>query len=1076
MPKPAKYTLIWSIEQDIYTLYAQESRDTPVLQGDDEAWFAWLSTHTSFSFQGRHGHLNLLKEVRLRSGEGYWYAYRRQGKRTVKQYAGRTTDLTMGRLEGIAQALGTFIDGTSPATGEHRRGKRSVVPQLSTTAEASEVPETHVANGAVTSPASQPVIMRVEPQQGVPAPLSTASRVPLLASKLHLPRLRTSLVFRERLLARLDGGLERKLTLLSAPAGFGKTTLVSQWIADRSTSQNFPPLAWVSLDPGDNDPVRFWRYIITACQPFQTDHGQSALALLFTPSSFEPSPLETVLTTFLNALTQHGILVLEDYHVITESRIHEMVTFVLDHLPALLHLVIITRGDPPLPLARLRASDDLCELHAPDLRFSQEETSTFLSRTVAFPLSQEIISDLEARLQGWPAGLRLLAFTLQRCNSSQQVEQSLSTFAGSHQPVLEYFVTEVLSAQPEQLRAFLLSTSMLNRLSGFLCDAVTGRNDSERLLAALDHAGLFLEPLDESGQWYRYHALFAEAMQYEARRRLGQDVLRALSARAGRWYEQHDMLPEAIEAALDAHDVVYAAALIERFIERERFHEIHEYYTLRGFLEQMPEELLERHPILSLSHATSLLFVNSDRFPPATIARLERLLQMAERGFRERDDTEKLGEVFAIRALIAWRQEEIVQAETYANQALALLPGEKLAWQSLSLSILARKELLSGQLDAARKLLRDARALSEVTGDQYFKRATTNMLGGVCFGQGELHQAAAYYRQVLEQARAQEDLDDIGHALLGLAQLSYEWNALEAAGREAQEALELGQRLAHEAQQAHAEIILARVQHARKQTPSAQQRLALRLARMQPHSSALLHREMLSWQARLSLAMGDLAAVQRWMTDLARHGAVLPSTHQEREELLIARLLITRGEIQQVLDTLERLLIVAREAGRIHSALEIQVLMALAYTAHKQAHEARQRLWAVLPLAHTEGYMRLFLDEGETIAILLRTMVPHVREQPLMAYLQTILRAFASEQTGPVYPTSVAPASLIEPLSPQEQRVLRLLAAGRSNPEIASALVVSVNTIRTQVQSIYHKLGVNNRVAASEVARQLHLV
>jgi ATP/maltotriose-dependent transcriptional regulator MalT len=1040
MPKAAMHTLVWSSERGMYDLYEQANRDHPLLPGGDELWFEWLANHTSFSFQGRYGQLNLLKEARPR-GEGYWYAYRRQGKHVVKKYVGRSTDLTIARLEKIAQALVALMGETLPVSDEP-----------------------------------------------LPMPSPLQSQVPMLASKLHLPRLHTSLIPRERLMAQLDAGLERKLSLLSAPAGFGKTTLMSQWIASRSEHNHLPAVAWVSLDATDNDPVRFWRYVITACQTFQADLGQSALELLSTTPQlpFKPPPLETALTMFLNALAQHmhsGILVWEDYHVITSPQIHEAVAFLLDHLPATLHLVIITRIDPPLPLARLRVQNDLYELRAADLRFSPEETAAFLQQVITYPPSLETMEQLEARLEGWAAGLRLLALSLHKHANQQGIEQAILTFTGSHRPLLEYFVTEVLNAQREPLPTFLLQTSILSRLTGSLCNAVTDRDDSEQLLEAMDRANLFLEPLDEARQWYRYHALFADAMEQEALHRLGEDALHELSHKASQWYEQHGMLSEAIGMALHAQDTERAAGLIERLIETQYIHEVNEFHTLHRWLKQLPETTLRQHPALCFGYATTLSFIFAPTRPtPEALTQLEGLLDMAEQGWRLEGNTPRLGEVFALRALAARQRGERLQSLTWARQALASLSTEDLPWRSVSLNVVGTEELLSGRLDAGRKAILESHALSEAVGNPYGTRATTNMLAGVYVEQGELHRAAVCYRQVLAEAREQEDRDDIGHAQLGLAQLFYEWNELEAAQQAAQEAFDLGQQLADEEFRTQAILVLARVEHARGESTSAQQRLAALLSQMPPHSSPLLYRlfrEVRAQYARLQLATGDLSAVQRWVSSRSHDDEALPSTQRAREELLVARWLLAQGKVEEALDILVVLLDAAQQEGRIHSMLENQVLMALAYVARRQAQEARQMLQTALTMTYAEGYLRLFLDDGDAMASLLRTLLPHLREKPLVAYIQTILRAFVQERAGRETDLVSVPLDRgmpVETLSAQERKVLRLLAAGRSNAEIARELVVSVNTVRTQVQSIYRKLNVNNRVAASEMARYLRLL
>src|SRR5258706_2156379 len=473
----------------------------------------------------------------------------------------------------------------------------------------------------------------------------------LLSTKLAPPRPRPSLVIREPLLARLDEGLERKLTLVSAPAGFGKTTLVSEWIASRRERQDSPSVAWVSLDEGDNDPARFWRYVISACRMFDAAVGESALALLLTSRRL---PLEAVLTTFINELAQlkcGGVIVLEDYHVITSPQIHETVTYLVDHLPSTLHLLILTRSDPPLSLARLRAHDDLYELHAADMRFSLSETQAFLRQAIPFPLSEEAITRLEARTEGWVAGLRLLALALQGRKDPQDLEHVLATFTGSHRHILEYLVADVLSSQPEPLQEFLLQTSVLSRLTGSLCDAVTGRHDGEQMLERLERANLFLIPLDDAGQWYRYHALFAEAMQHEAGRRFEEVYMRSRYDKASLWFEQYGLLPEATEVALAARDFVRAAALIERIIVPHGIK--NELHTLSRWIGQLPEDILQVHPDLCLAYAATLLFT-LDRSAPATMTLIQKPLEEADNYCQEEGNAAELSGELAFRSQVAW--------------------------------------------------------------------------------------------------------------------------------------------------------------------------------------------------------------------------------------------------------------------------------------------------------------------------------------------------------------------------------------------------------------------------------------
>jgi LuxR family maltose regulon positive regulatory protein len=1053
MPKAAMYTLTWSWEQNSYELFAQDHKDHPLLQGDDTAWFEWLASHSSFSFQGKDGLLSLQKEGRPRGEEGYWYAYRRRGRRMIKKYIGRSAELTTVRLEATARVL---MSKTLPeAAPSSYRQERAVVLQVAAEERA------EVSRGPETSPTSVP---------------------DLLEPKLHSPRLPSSLVVRQRLLTQIEAGLERKLTLLSAPAGFGKTTVVSQWLVDRRAHAQAPPVAWLSLDESDNDPLRFWRYVMMACQTFQTTISQSALALLYSTSSrpFEPRTLEAPLTRFLNELSHlphRGILVLEDYHVITSSQIHETVTFVLDHLPATLHTVLITRVDPPLPLARWRAHGDLCELHAADLRFSQEEMVAFLQQAIPFPLSREVLMHLDAQMEGWVAGLHLVALTLQGRRTKPEVERILATFSGSHRYIVEFFVTEVLSVQPEPLQTFLLQTSILSRLTASLCNMVTGSTDSERLLESVAHTNLFLLPLDGTGQWYRYHPLWAQALQHEARRRLGADALGECFDRASVWYEQHGMLAEAVEAALQAQVFAHAAVLMEQHIGTQQLHELQEHQTLRRWQDTLPDTILGQHPKLCVRFAIVLLF-SSNNHMLTSLAPIEHLLHMAERGFQAKDDHGGQGEVLAFRAMLGKLQGNLAVAAHLARQALSRLPEQETQWRGDCMSFIGEEARLSGQLHMARQTLLQAQALYETARNRYAARAVRLRIGEVCFLQGELRQASELYRAVL--AMAEEDRSDQAHASLGLAQLSYEWNRLEAAEKEAQEAREFGKLLADEPLQIHAGLLLARIHSARGEHALAQQLLHALLAGMQQHISTLLYQELLLWQSRLQLAAGDLPMAQRWSTAKALNRETVPLLQQEQEDFMMARLLLAQRESDEALRLLEHWQIATHQQGRIRSEVEMLILMALSHHAQNREVQATLRLREALSLASAEGYLRLFLDEGEELVALLRAVYPTVRKEHLGRYVHTLLLTGASPQSEQLaLPASEPPAAapridLLEPLSPQEQRVLRLLVAGYTNPEIAQALVVSINTVKTQVQSIYRKLNAKDRKEAREIARHLN--
>jgi LuxR family transcriptional regulator, maltose regulon positive regulatory protein len=904
----------------------------------------------------------------------------------------------------------------------------------------------------------------------------------LLSTKLSLPRLRHSLVSREPLFAQLDHSLDHTLTLLSAPAGFGKTTVIRAWIASRTTKQKPFRVAWLSLDTGDNGPVRFWRYMIAACQRLEAAIGQTALARLrsLQPLSLEipmQFPFEELLTTLINDLSKLPdpcILVLEDYHAITLPQIHRMLSFFLDHLPATLHMLLLSRSDPPLPLASLRAHGDILEIRASDLRFSLAETRMFLQQTLPFPLSEETMMYLHERTEGWGAGLNLLVCALRRYTNPSEQAHFLSTLTGKYRPLLEYLVSDVLDAQSETLQTFLLQTGGLGHVTGSLCDTVTGRNDSELLLEQVERANLFLEPLDGAGQWYRYHVLFAEAMLHEARRRLGKDALHACFGRASIWYEQHHQIANAIEAALLAEDFTRTAALVERLSGSLYALETNEHYTLRRWLGQVPQEILHSHPALCLVYVVALLFDPDGRVVTDTARReqIETLLNLEEQHCLAEHDTARLGEAYALRALLITWQGNLQQAGRLARQALACLKDVEIAWRSMCLSIIGAEERFSGSLAIALQMAQESLALVQRAENPYGSRALLLELGETCIARGELHQADASYRQVLSNAG--EDLFDRSKALLGLAQISYEWNQLDIASQEAQEAHDLATRIADVGLQVQSSLILARILYASGNTIEAQQQLTKLVAYARVHHAPLLYRESLFWQARFQLASGDLASVQHWMKHRSEDDEPLSFSLQAREDLLIARLLLARGELQEAQRLLEQCLNKAHNHAYTSSVIETQILTALAYFHQNNRELAWQALQTVLTQLRTESYRRLFLDEGQTMAACLRASIPGNTLGENEIYLHALLPLFESDQSE--QPSGAFPApSLIEPLSSQEQRVLRLFVAGLSKPEIAQELVISTNTVKTHLQHIYRKLHISSRVEAREAARRFHL-
>src|SRR6266566_3585116 len=597
------------------TLVYRQDGQEQVLTVGTAAWFAWLETASTFSFVSEEGLFTARRErASTQRGGWYWKAYRKQHGKLSSRYLGKSETVTLARLQAVAQDLAAgFVS-----------------------AEEADLP---------------PASLRTQRD-----PLHS-----LLATKLHVPRLRAQFIRRSHLVERLQQGMERALTLVSAPAGFGKTTLVAQWLAESST-----PVAWLSLEPEDNDPVRFLSYLIAALQRLDPHVGTAVLPLLHAP---RPAPPERVMALVINELiagaARDFALVLDDYHVISAEAIHRALIFLLGHLPSHMHLIIATRADPSLLLAGLRARGQLAEVRAADLRFATDEVSDFLREVMELDLEAWAIAALERRTEGWVVGLQLAALSLQ---GGIDVATFLAAFTGSHRFVLDYLSEEVLSRQPAAVQTFLLHTSILERLSGTLCDAVTGLEGSQAMLEALDRANLFVVPLDEERGWYRYHHLFAEVLK--SRLQQAESTLVAeLHRRASAWYEQHEMFAEAIQHALAAPDLERAARLIEdhgiSFALQGQTH------TMLGWLNALPEAVIRRHARLGLYSAVMLLFTNQVEAAETRLHDLEQGLQVTVPNDQERVIR---GQIAIIRANLLRSYGDLALALAFARQALELLP------------------------------------------------------------------------------------------------------------------------------------------------------------------------------------------------------------------------------------------------------------------------------------------------------------------------------------------------------------------------------------------------------------------
>ena len=881
---------------------------------------------------------------------------------------------------------------------------------------------------------------------------------PLLQTKLYIPSPRPELVPRPRLIERLNDGLHRKLTLVSAPAGYGKTTLINGWLEQLDS-----PIAWVSLDDGDNDPTRFLVYLLAALQMVDAQVGKTAVTMLQSP---QPPPSTVVVSALINdvvGLSNHCVLVLDDYHVITETAVHQAVTFLLDNLLPNLHLVITSRAIPPLPLPRLRARGQLTEIDQQALRFTTSETAALLNDTLLLNLTSTQIAALESRTEGWIAGLHIAALSMQ---NRADVAEFIDTFSGGHRYIFDYLVDEVLAQQPETIREFLQKTAVLNHLRADLCDALLGVEDwrleatqspisnrqSQSILEQLDAAHLFITPLDDRREWYRYHPLFADVL----RQQLAADERKVQHRRASRWFAEQGMLPEAIHHALAAHAMDDAAQLIQQAAYPTLMRGEHQ--TLQRWLNALPSETVRSQSKLALYQGW-LYFIGGQIEDAAMFA------AAASNNLPADAPSVQQGRLDCLRAWIALHQDSAETAVSLAQSAVQNLGDADKQFRMLAGVVLGEAYDMMGDAQAAVSAYRDG--VSNVAGaeDTVVSQVALLRLAVGLNDTGRRREAVA-----LVQQHSQKDSNSL--LQLAAAALALEANQLETAVSRLQAGLTAARQLNIGGGMLYGQHILAQVQLAQGDWEAALQ-TARQVSEMgREQQSSFYINWAAAFLARIQMQYGEETAVT-----ISRNKDFLDEAHLtiEKQPLLweepvyffAARQLLAQHRPDEALRLLTQLETSVQRGGRDRMRLTIILRQALAYQMKNDRAKAAALLQKALKLAAPEGYLVAFLDEGEALIRLLKQTLPGLSGTAVLQFAGQVLAAGGEEQTT---------QTLIEPLTERELDILRLVVAGRSNAEIGELLFLSLNTVKWHLKNIYAKLDVRNRIEATNRASELDLL
>lgn len=894
---------------------------------------------------------------------------------------------------------------------------------------------------------------------------------PLLETKLYVPSSPGGVVARPRLTDALRQGAAQKLTVVVAPAGFGKTTLLAGWL--RETGDLESAAAWVSLDPSENDPALFWAYVIGALQRIHARVGANALSLLQSPHA----PIAAVLSSLINdvdASDADFTVVLDDYHVIDSAAIHSGMTFLIDHLPRRMHLVIASRSEPPLPLPRLRARGELTELRATDLRFTPPEAAAFLNDVMALGISTTDSAVLEQRTEGWITGLKLSALSLK---SRGDVRGFVNAFSGENRYIADYLVEEVLRSEPEHIRQFLLATAILDRMNGSFCDAVTGTASSQEILDDLERRGLFVVALDDRGEWFRYHHLFANVLQ-----KLNRDAggVREAHRRASKWYEHHGFTGDAVRHALEAQDLDSAARLLEEtWPGRDRSYDAANWLAR---VKTLPEDALRVRPVLMMGYAWGLLNSGELEAAEPRLRDVERWLAPAADGAPGQSgamivsDAKRFQslatELAAARVYLTQSLGDVPGTLEHARRALELTPASDVEGRVVGTALVALALWGRGDLDAAHRTFTDALSQMRDAGRLLDHIRGVFVLGDIRVAQGRLRDAAAHYEEGLRLAAdtgpSAAGAPETDELFLGLSELHREWNDLSSATAYLDRMSQSTERSAHKGNMMRWHTAMAALLVAHGDAAAALESLdaAERHERRDPLPRL---RPIPAIRARLWLGQGRVDDAMGWAVQAKASVDDDLSYVREYEHVTLARILIARSA-KDALKLLERLRVAAQTGGRIGSVIEILVLQSLAQHALGNSRGALDAVREALALAEPEGYLRIFLDEGPRLRDLLRSATTRGLAGP---YTPRVLLAFDAPRPAPA---AVSNGEAVQPLTSREIEILRLIASGLRNQEIADTLSISTATVKRHIANAYGKLGAGHRTEALARAKELRIL